>query len=176
MCNENSLFKSEARYLVRRKDPELWANVLEENNPYRRQLIDQVRRPPSPFLSDANCEWVICFSVYIRLPFSNLRWCRQPCQRPRTPRRCQSQSRPSWLQTCPTSWSSCWRRLCWTTLSSVNTGTTGVQLFGPHKKFATVVFIFKKIIPLFWVISQKPPEPADLDSHQGRPHTCDGIH
>ncbi len=43
-------------------------------------------------------------------------------------------------------------------------------------KFATVVFIFKKIIPLFWVISQKPPEPADLDSHQGRPHTCDGIH
>ncbi|KAJ3604235.1 hypothetical protein NHX12_028976 [Muraenolepis orangiensis] len=42
VCNENSLFKSEARYLVRRKDPELWANVLEENNPYRRQLIDQV--------------------------------------------------------------------------------------------------------------------------------------
>ncbi|KAF3851318.1 hypothetical protein F7725_013090 [Dissostichus mawsoni] len=38
----NSLFKSEARYLVRRKDPELWANVLEENNPFRRQLIDQV--------------------------------------------------------------------------------------------------------------------------------------
>ncbi|KAG7259139.1 hypothetical protein CRUP_020676 [Coryphaenoides rupestris] len=42
VCNENSLFKSEARYLVRRKDPELWATVLEENNPYRRQLIDQV--------------------------------------------------------------------------------------------------------------------------------------
>ncbi|KAM8993325.1 clathrin heavy chain 2 isoform 1-T1 [Ara ararauna] len=42
VCNENSLFKSEARYLVRRKDPELWANVLEENNPFRRQLIDQV--------------------------------------------------------------------------------------------------------------------------------------
>ncbi|EMP40258.1 Clathrin heavy chain 1 [Chelonia mydas] len=42
VCNENSLFKSEARYLVRRKDPELWANVLEENSPFRRQLIDQV--------------------------------------------------------------------------------------------------------------------------------------
>ncbi|KAJ8263472.1 hypothetical protein COCON_G00159290 [Conger conger] len=42
VCNENSLFKSEARYLVRRKDPELWASVLEENNPFRRQLIDQV--------------------------------------------------------------------------------------------------------------------------------------
>lgn len=42
MCNENSLFKSEARYLVRRRDPDLWANVLLEDNPFRRQLIDQV--------------------------------------------------------------------------------------------------------------------------------------
>ncbi|PIO34470.1 hypothetical protein AB205_0022240, partial [Aquarana catesbeiana] len=42
VCNENSLFKSEARYLVRRKDADLWASVLEENNPFRRQLIDQV--------------------------------------------------------------------------------------------------------------------------------------
>lgn len=50
VCNENSLFKSEARYLVRRKDPELWANVLEENNPYRRQLIDQVRFSTAPHM------------------------------------------------------------------------------------------------------------------------------
>ncbi|RWS28918.1 clathrin heavy chain 1-like protein [Leptotrombidium deliense] len=42
VCNENSLFKSEARYLVRRRDPDLWAKVLEESNPFRRQLIDQV--------------------------------------------------------------------------------------------------------------------------------------
>ena len=42
VCNENSLFKSEARYLVRRRDPELWANVLNEENEYRSQLIDQV--------------------------------------------------------------------------------------------------------------------------------------
>ncbi|KAK3591520.1 hypothetical protein CHS0354_031628 [Potamilus streckersoni] len=42
VCNENSLFKSEARYLVRRRDPELWAVVLQEDNEYRRQLIDQV--------------------------------------------------------------------------------------------------------------------------------------
>ncbi|RNA31500.1 clathrin heavy chain, partial [Brachionus plicatilis] len=42
VCNENSLFKSEARYLVRRRDPELWASVLSEDNQYRRQLIDQV--------------------------------------------------------------------------------------------------------------------------------------
>uniref|UniRef100_A0A1B6FIJ1 Clathrin heavy chain n=4 Tax=Proconiini TaxID=565685 RepID=A0A1B6FIJ1_9HEMI len=42
VCNENSLFKSEARYLVRRRDPELWAEVLNESNPFKRQLIDQV--------------------------------------------------------------------------------------------------------------------------------------
>lgn len=61
VCNENSLFKSEARYLVKRRDSELWAEVknstyskarflliyyylqvLQESNPYRRQLIDQV--------------------------------------------------------------------------------------------------------------------------------------
>ena len=42
MCNENSLFKTEARYLVRRRDTELWGTVLEEGNKYRRQLIDQV--------------------------------------------------------------------------------------------------------------------------------------
>ena len=43
VCNENSLFKSEARYLVRRRDADLWAQVLAEDNQYRRQLIDQVR-------------------------------------------------------------------------------------------------------------------------------------
>lgn len=42
VCNENSLFKSEARYLVRRRDIELWAEVLSESNPFKRQLIDQV--------------------------------------------------------------------------------------------------------------------------------------
>ncbi|KAG9339792.1 hypothetical protein JZ751_022458, partial [Albula glossodonta] len=42
VCNENSLFKSLSRYLVRRRDPELWASVLLESNPYRRPLIDQV--------------------------------------------------------------------------------------------------------------------------------------
>ncbi|CAG5077819.1 Similar to Chc: Clathrin heavy chain (Drosophila melanogaster) [Cotesia congregata] len=42
VCNENSLFKSEARYLVRRRNPDLWAEVLLESNPYKRPLIDQV--------------------------------------------------------------------------------------------------------------------------------------
>lgn len=42
VCNENSLFKSLARYLVRRRNPDLWAKVLVVENQYRRQLIDQV--------------------------------------------------------------------------------------------------------------------------------------
>ncbi|NP_001136443.1 clathrin heavy chain [Bombyx mori] len=42
VCNDNSLFKTQARYLVRRKDQDLWLEVLSEENPYKRQLIDQV--------------------------------------------------------------------------------------------------------------------------------------
>jgi len=42
VCNENSLFKSEARYLVKRRDMDLWAEVLDNENQYRRPLIDQV--------------------------------------------------------------------------------------------------------------------------------------
>ncbi len=36
------LFKNEARYLVRKQSSELWAQVLAEENQYRRQLVDQV--------------------------------------------------------------------------------------------------------------------------------------
>ncbi|KAJ0173185.1 hypothetical protein K1T71_011361 [Dendrolimus kikuchii] len=42
VCNDNSLFKTQARYLVRRRDQDLWLEVLSEANPYKRQLIDQV--------------------------------------------------------------------------------------------------------------------------------------
>ncbi|KAI8442060.1 hypothetical protein MSG28_005699 [Choristoneura fumiferana] len=42
VCNDNSLFKTQARYLVRRRDQDLWLEVLAETNPYKRQLIDQV--------------------------------------------------------------------------------------------------------------------------------------
>merc|ERR1712121_202579 len=42
VCDENSLFKSEARYLVKSRDMELWAEVLNDENQYRRPLIDQV--------------------------------------------------------------------------------------------------------------------------------------
>jgi len=42
VCNKNGFFKDLARYLVERQDLDLWAKVLVEDNPYRRQLIDQV--------------------------------------------------------------------------------------------------------------------------------------
>jgi clathrin heavy chain len=43
VCNDNSLFKTQARYLVRRRDQDLWLDVLAEENPFKRQLIDQVQ-------------------------------------------------------------------------------------------------------------------------------------
>lgn len=42
VTNQHGFFKDQARYLVHRQDPELWATVLVEENQYRRQLIDQV--------------------------------------------------------------------------------------------------------------------------------------
>lgn len=42
VTNANGFFKDQARYLVERQDLALWAKVLTEDNPYRRQLIDQV--------------------------------------------------------------------------------------------------------------------------------------
>lgn len=36
------MFKSQSRYLVKRRDMDLWAKVLNEDNEFRRQLIDQV--------------------------------------------------------------------------------------------------------------------------------------
>jgi clathrin heavy chain len=42
ITNENTMFKQQARYLVKRRVPELWAQVLVADNIHRRQLIDQV--------------------------------------------------------------------------------------------------------------------------------------
>eukprot|EP01137_Pigoraptor_chileana_P023616 Opistho-2@90187 len=52
VCNNNSLFKSEAKYLVKRRDGELWAKVLVETNTFRRQLIDQVVQTALPSTND----------------------------------------------------------------------------------------------------------------------------
>jgi clathrin heavy chain len=42
VTNKNSLFKMQSRYVVERMDVDLWAHVLADDNPHRRNLIDQV--------------------------------------------------------------------------------------------------------------------------------------
>jgi clathrin heavy chain len=42
VTNENAMFKQQARYLVKRKESDLWAHVLDGSNRFRKQLIDQV--------------------------------------------------------------------------------------------------------------------------------------
>jgi len=48
VTNKNSLFKQQARYLVERQDPELWALVLTEENEFKRQVVDQVVQTALP--------------------------------------------------------------------------------------------------------------------------------
>lgn len=48
ITNENSMFKAQARYLLDRADPEIWAHVLSENNMHRRSIIDQVTATAVP--------------------------------------------------------------------------------------------------------------------------------
>lgn len=48
MTNENGLFKDQARYLIEKRDAELWAKVLSEENSHRRSLIDQVVQTALP--------------------------------------------------------------------------------------------------------------------------------
>jgi clathrin heavy chain len=52
ISNSNSMFKQQARYLVSRRDPQLWATVLTPENSYRRQLIDQVVSTALPETQD----------------------------------------------------------------------------------------------------------------------------
>lgn len=46
--NKHAMFKLQARYVVDRQDNELWGKVLEADNKFRRQLIDQVPLVPHP--------------------------------------------------------------------------------------------------------------------------------
>jgi clathrin heavy chain len=52
VTNENSMFKQQARYLVKRRDGTLWAHVLDAGNKYKRQLIDQVVQTALPETQD----------------------------------------------------------------------------------------------------------------------------
>lgn len=52
VTNKNSLFKHQARYLVERRDPDLWSAVLTEENEFRRQVVDQVVQTALPETKD----------------------------------------------------------------------------------------------------------------------------
>lgn len=52
ITNENSMYKYQARYLLKRSDPELWNKVLDGENIHRRQLIDSVVSVGIPELTD----------------------------------------------------------------------------------------------------------------------------
>ncbi|ORZ32352.1 clathrin D6 coat with Auxilin J-domain [Catenaria anguillulae PL171] len=52
ITNQESMFKHQARYLVKRRDKSLWAMVLAETNQFRRAVIDQVVATALPETQD----------------------------------------------------------------------------------------------------------------------------
>ena len=54
VTNRNGLFKDQARYLVERQDLALWERVLVDENPHRRDLIDQVTSTALPETKNAD--------------------------------------------------------------------------------------------------------------------------
>jgi clathrin heavy chain len=52
ITNDNSMFKQQARYLVKRRQPDLWAQVLVPDNMHRRPLIDQIVATAIPECTD----------------------------------------------------------------------------------------------------------------------------
>ncbi|KAJ7061039.1 armadillo-type protein [Mycena amicta] len=52
ITNENSMFKQQARYLIKRRQPDLWTQVLSRENLHRRQLIDQIVATALPECTD----------------------------------------------------------------------------------------------------------------------------
>lgn len=81
----------QARYIVERMDTDLWAKVLDEDNAFRRQLIDQVSLKVPPrlncyldasrlvMISLSSVGWVLaCWSaavrrrvIWMKLPLGN---------------------------------------------------------------------------------------------------------
>mmetsp|Transcript_59562 Transcript_59562/g.174212 ORF Transcript_59562/g.174212 Transcript_59562/m.174212 type:complete len:1727 (+) Transcript_59562:54-5234(+) len=54
VTNRNGLFRLQARYLVERQNPELWALALDPENQYRRSVIDQVVSTALPECTSAD--------------------------------------------------------------------------------------------------------------------------
>jgi clathrin heavy chain len=48
VSNNYGLFREQARYLIKEQNPDMWAIVLDDENPHRRFLIDQVTQTALP--------------------------------------------------------------------------------------------------------------------------------
>jgi clathrin heavy chain len=53
LTSDNELFKDQARYLVERSDPELWARVLAPENKYRQRVVDETVQTALPECRDS---------------------------------------------------------------------------------------------------------------------------
>ncbi|EPY52055.1 clathrin heavy chain Chc1 [Schizosaccharomyces cryophilus OY26] len=62
LCNENSMFKQLARYLLKRSEPELWLEVLQDQM-FRRPLLDQVIATAVPESSDPEAVSIVVRSL-----------------------------------------------------------------------------------------------------------------
>ncbi len=52
ITNDNPMCKQQARYLIKRRQPDLWAQVLVGDNMHRRSLIDQIVATALPECTD----------------------------------------------------------------------------------------------------------------------------
>lgn len=64
VTNENGLFKDQARYLIEKRDQDLWVKVLSEDNVHRRALIDQVVQTALPETETAEQVNHTCHRIY----------------------------------------------------------------------------------------------------------------
>eukprot|EP00824_Muranothrix_gubernata_P013157 TRINITY_DN2754_c0_g1_i2.p1 TRINITY_DN2754_c0_g1~~TRINITY_DN2754_c0_g1_i2.p1 ORF type:complete len:1581 (-),score=427.08 TRINITY_DN2754_c0_g1_i2:505-4755(-) len=54
LTNKHYLYRIQAKYLVERQDVELWKEVLQEENPHRKQLVEQVVQSALPDTKNAD--------------------------------------------------------------------------------------------------------------------------
>ncbi|KAF1745283.1 hypothetical protein MXB_2618 [Myxobolus squamalis] len=65
VCVVNSLFKILARYVILKKDPELWVKVLDPVNDYRRSLIEQASQSAVTDSFDPECVTIFVKALMI---------------------------------------------------------------------------------------------------------------
>lgn len=70
VTNRNYLYRMQARYLVERQSPELWAQVLDPENTHRQQVIDQVVQTALPETKNVD-EVSVTVSAFIEASLPN---------------------------------------------------------------------------------------------------------